>query len=61
MSEERIYRKVHPSKSQAVKAAADYATGKYENKHAAGSIEYEEYHAAYHDLVLDEPIEGEEA
>ena len=58
----RKYRDIHPSKqSQAAKAEADYAIGKYENKNAVGSVGYEEYHAAYQDLVLEEPIEEQTA
>ena len=57
----RTFRKIHPTKSQKAKAEADYSEGKYENKNAVGSVGYEEYHAAYQDLVLDEPIEEQTA
>ena len=53
----RVYRKIHPTKSQKAKAEADYADGKYENRNAAGSIGYEEYHSTYQDLVLAEEFE----
>ena len=53
----RTYRKIHPAKSQKAKAEADYLEGKYENKNAVGSVGYEEYHAAYRDLVLMEEFE----
>ena len=53
----RTYRKIHSSKSQKAKAEADYSAGKYENKNAVGSTGYEEYHAAYQDLVLQEEFE----
>jgi hypothetical protein len=60
MTQPRTYRKVHPSKeSQAQRAARDYAEGIYQNKNAVGTVLYEEYYAAYSDLALDEPIEGE--
>ena len=55
------YRSVHPSKeSQAAKAARDYEEGNYDNKNAVGSRGYEDYHAAYYDLVLQEDIGEEE-
>jgi len=57
----RTYRKIHPTKSQKAKAEADYENGNYENKNAVGSVGYEEYHAAYQDLVLEEPIEEQTA
>jgi hypothetical protein len=53
----RTFRKIHPTKSQKAKAEADYADGKYENKNALGSRDYEEYHSTYHDLVLMEEFE----
>ena len=57
----RKYKAVHPPKeSQAAKAARDYEKGNYENKNAVGSRGYEDYHAAYHDLVLKEDIGEEE-
>lgn len=58
MNQPRKYKQIHPSKqSQAAKALEDYEAGNYENRNAVGSVGYEEYHAAYHDLVANEPIE----
>jgi hypothetical protein len=59
MTQPRTYRKVHPSnESQAAKAARDYAKGSCENRNAVGSVLYEEYQAAYFDLVAAEEIES---
>ena len=53
----RTYKKIHPTKSQKAKAEADYESGNYDNRNAVGSVGYEEYHAAYQDLVLMEEFE----
>jgi len=45
------------TQTQAEKAKLDYEAGVYENKNAVGSTGYEEYHAAYQDLVLQEEFE----
>tara|TARA_R110002094_G_scaffold157781_2_gene144056 strand:- start:21281 stop:21475 length:195 start_codon:yes stop_codon:yes gene_type:complete len=64
MTQPRKYKQIHPSKfSPAQQAAADYhaENGIYNNRHARQSREWEEYYAAYHDLVASEPIEEQTA
>jgi hypothetical protein len=59
MTQPRTYRKVHPSnESQEQRAARDYAKGSCKNRNPVGTVGYEEYRAAYFDLVEMEEIES---